>query len=195
MKRLFLVGVLLFLIVFPSAAQRKGQIETGGYLFFQASSDVQKKNHSQLFLQNWLGYQLHRNVGLDLEPGVNIDIRPDSINVTLVLMASLRFRLLNVAPNIQRREDYWRLEMDASSVYASLGLGFWSDGYTLPDGTSINHSGPAFMVGIGTQSRFSRYAILRIKVQFMNMIAAEQEKLYSRSAFMVGFGFGTFIRG
>ncbi len=196
MRRLFLLGMLCFSVVLPSAAQRKGQIETGGCLFFNSSSDMNKNSHSQLFVQSWLGYHLHRNVGLDLEPGVNIDIRPDSMNVALIFITSVRFRLLDVGPNIyERREERWRMEWESSSIYASLGLGFWTDGYTLVEGTSSQHSGPAFMFGLGTQSRFGRFATMRIRLQYMSMIASEQEKIYSRSAFLVGLGFGTFIRG
>lgn len=186
---------LVFLLTVPTIAQRKGNSETGGYIMFSSYNEADKKNYGQLFLQNWIGYYISRSVGVDIEPALNIGFHPDSISVTLLMLASMRFRLFDMTPSGWRKIDYLRRDYGiSSSLFAHIGFGYWSDGYSLTEGISESRSGPALMLGVGTQSRFGRWSTMRIKLQWVEMFSTSGSGGKGRSLILVGVGFGVFIR-
>jgi hypothetical protein len=189
--------LLLAVIVIPGfvLAQKKGAMEVGGSFSFHSNTDADQRNYSQLGLDGLLAYYLNKDFGIDIEPGILMGIRPDSISISTLFMGSFRMRLFDLSPSGYRKMDLYRMDLGiVSSVYANLGVGFWSEGYSLTDKPSTTYSGPAALVGIGTYSRFGRFSTLRVKLQFIELFPNGPLYKNRRTLVQVGIGFGLFLR-
>ena len=189
------VVVLLILSSVPLMAQRKGAMEIGGTISFHSATNAEQRNQSELGLDGLLAYYLSRSIGIDIEPGVHIGILPDSVSISTLMLGSVRMKLFDLSPSGYRKMDVYRMDLGiSSSVYANLGLGFWSEGYSLSQKPSTTYSGPALMAGLGTYSRFGRFSTLRVKLQFIELFPNGPVFTKRRTLVQVGMGFGLFIR-
>lgn len=189
------VVVLMLLCSVPLLAQRKGSTEVGGSISFHSSQDAQQRNYSDLGFDGLIAYYLSRNIGIDIEPGVGISFQPDSVSISTLIMGSVRMRLFDLVPSGYRKNDIYRLDLGvSSSIFANLGVGLWSEGYSLSQKPSTTYSGPAVMAGIGTFSQFGRFSTLRVKLQFIELFPGGEVFKKRRTLVQVGVGFGLFLR-
>ena len=189
------VVVLMLLCSVPLMAQRKGSTEVGGSISFHSSQDAQQRNYSDLGFDGLIAYYLSRNIGIDIEPGVGISFQPDSVSISTLIMGSVRMRLFDLVPSGYRKNDIYRLDLGvSSSIFANLGVGLWSEGYSLSQQPSTTYSGPAVMAGIGTFSQFGRFSTLRVKLQFIELFPGGEVFKKRRTLVQVGVGFGLFLR-
>ena len=189
------VVVLMLLCSVPLMAQRKGSTEVGGSISFHSSQDAQQRNYSDLGFDGLIAYYLSRNIGIDIEPGVGISFQPDSVSISTLIMGSVRMRLFDLVPSGYRKNDIYRLDLGvSSSIFANLGVGLWSEGYSLSQKPNTTYSGPAVMAGIGTFSQFGRFSTLRVKLQFIELFPGGEVFKKRRTLVQVGVGFGLFLR-
>ncbi|HOC90347.1 MAG TPA: hypothetical protein PKI90_12435 [bacterium] len=189
------VVVLMLLCSVPLMAQRKGSTEVGGSISFHSSQDAQQRNYSDLGFDGLIAYYLSRNIGIDIEPGVGISFQPDSVSISTLIMGSVRMRLFDLVPSGYRKNDIYRLDLGvSSSIFANLGVGLWSEGYSLSQKPSTTYSGPAVIAGIGTFSQFGRFSTLRVKLQFIELFPGGEVFKKRRTLVQVGVGFGLFLR-
>ncbi len=194
MKRVATVFLLL-VCTGSLLAQRRGSTEVGGTFTFHSASDADQRNVSELGLDGLVGFYLSHDVGIDLEPGFRIGFFPDSVNVSSLILGSVRMRLFDMSPSGYRKGEIYRTDLGiSSSVFANIGFGFWSDGFSLSQKPGTSYSGPAIMAGIGTHSRFGRFSSLRVKLQWIELFPNGPIYTKRRSLVQIGMGFGIFIR-
>ncbi len=194
MKRAAVV-LMLLLCSLPLMAQRRGSTEIGGTISFHSNQDAQQRNYNDLGFDGLVCYYLSRNIGIDIEPGVNIGFQPDSVSIAMLMLGSVRVRLFDLSPSGYRKNDIYRMDLGiSSSIFANLGAGLWSDGYSLSRNPSTTYSGPAIMAGIGTFSQFGRFSTLRVKLQFIELFPSGPVFTKRRTLVQIGVGFGLFIR-
>lgn len=195
--RRVVVSLLLLLCFWalPLMAQRRGATELGGSISFRSVSNAQQRNQSELGFDPLIAFYLNPKVSLDLEPGVRFGFDPDSVSVSMLMLASLRFHLFDMIPYGYNKTQRQRMDLGiSSSVFGHGGIGFWSEGYTLTQQPSTSFSGLALAVGLGTQSRFGRFSTLRVKLQYVELFPNGPVYNKRRSLIQIATGFGLFIR-
>ncbi|HNW59096.1 MAG TPA: hypothetical protein PKI62_05435 [bacterium] len=194
MKRVA-AGVLLLLCALPLHAQKSGAVEVGGSFTFHSNTDADERNYSELGLDGLVCYYLGKTMAIDIEPGIRLGLAPDSTDISTLFLGSLRMKLWDLSPSGYRKNDIYRMDLGiSSSIYANIGAGVWTEGFSLTQKPGETYAGPALMAGVGSFSRFGRFSTLRIKFQFIELFPSTQVYTKRRTIVQVGAGFGLFIR-
>ena len=194
MRRVAMV-VLLLLCALPLQAQKSGAVEVGGSFSFHSATDAAERNYSELGLEGLVCYYLGKSTAIDIEPGIRLELDPDSTSISTLFLGSFRLKLWDLSPSGYRKNDIYRMDLGiSSSIYANLGAGFWTEGYSLTQKPGETYAGPALMAGLGSFSRFGRFSTLRIKFEFIQLLPNGPLFTKRRTIVQVGAGFGLFIR-
>jgi len=176
-------------------AQRKGALETGGAFSFKNISTADSGSQNHLNIEALIGYYLSRSVIIEIEPSIQFDSANDLSSTSVVLLGGFAFRFLDMAPYEYRLREYRKMDLGVTAgVFASMGIGFWSDALSSSNQTSASHSAGAIAAGLGTRSGFGKFTVLRTKAQIVYLLPSTAPYDKARTVFQIGVGFSVFVR-
>lgn len=186
--------ILILLYSSATFAQRKGSVDTGGYLSFRSLS-VNDSTNSSFDVEWAFGFYMSKGFLIELQPVLQLDVLNDQIDISTIVLSNFAFRIIDMEPDeFRRRRAIKYYDRTTAGIFGFLGGGLWLDGYSNPEIDNIYSVGPAFTMGIATHSALGKLLMIKTKLQYIYMAPAGEYYTEPRSMFKIGAGLSIFLR-
>ncbi|MBD3373927.1 hypothetical protein GF406_02730 [candidate division KSB1 bacterium] len=195
MKSIWIVWIVLFCGMSSVWAQRQGAMEMGGSFSFRNMSSADQETRNLMSMQGVIGYYLGPAALVELEPTIDLVFNQDQTQIQTSFLVGPSIRVVDMAPDYYRRPQYRKRDLGVvAAVFASAGVGFWSEGISQSNTDAINETGAAVSAGLGTHSSFGKSTLLRTKAQILYLFPGSNVITSSRTIFQVSVGFSVFVK-
>ena len=188
------IWILFFQTVAPSFAQRRGAIDTGGYFAFRSLNE-NDSTKSLLDIDWSFGYYLNNNFLIEIQPTIRLDILNNQIKTSNLFLSNFSLRLIDMEPDEYRRSRHLKhLDRTTAGIFIFCGGGVWYEGRSGVEKESDSVIGPAFSLGIATQTPLGKIMLAKTKLQYVYLAPSGSPYDSARTLFKIGAGLSIFIR-